>query len=56
METQIEDLAEKKPQMLGHRRLCICPSSFLIFSIGCKPSTSVDTPFDKNNFVDLSVK
>ena len=50
-----DDLAEKRPQMLGHRRLCICPSSFLIFSIGCRPTSSVDAPFDKNTFIDLSV-
>ena len=54
-EAQNEDLAEKRPHMLGHRRLCICPSSFLLFVIGSRPSSNVDSPFEKNSFVDLPV-
>jgi len=48
-------LAEKRPQLLGLRRLCVCQSSFLLFTLGCRPSPNVDAPFDKNTFIDLSV-
>lgn len=53
IESQSEDLTEKRPQMLGHRRLCICPNSFLLFIIGCRPNSNVDMPFDKSTFIDL---
>ncbi|KAF7640296.1 IRS-type PTB domain-containing protein [Meloidogyne graminicola] len=54
-EIKNDDLAEKRPQLLGHRRLCVCQSSFLLFTLGCRPSTNVDAPFDKNTFIDLSL-
>lgn len=54
-EIKNDDLAEKRPQLLGLRRLCVCQSSFLLFTLGCRPSPNVDAPFDKNAFIDLSL-
>nr|CAD2169359.1 unnamed protein product [Meloidogyne enterolobii] len=54
-EIKNDDLAEKRPQLLGLRRLCVCQSSFLLFTLGCRPSPNVDAPFDKNTFIDLSL-
>ncbi|KAI1723494.1 PTB domain (IRS-1 type) domain-containing protein [Ditylenchus destructor] len=52
---QVEDLGSKRPSMIGRRRLCICPTSFLLFAMEAKPTNNVDVPFDKQSFVDLSL-
>jgi len=50
---KVDDLVGKHPEMEGHRRLCICPTSFLLFRMEAKPTFSVDVPFNKTDFTDL---
>uniref|UniRef100_A0A914I4P2 IRS-type PTB domain-containing protein n=1 Tax=Globodera rostochiensis TaxID=31243 RepID=A0A914I4P2_GLORO len=55
LDTQNDDLAEKRVNLLGFRRLCFCGTSFLIFSIGCRPISNVEAsePFERSAFVQL---
>lgn len=51
----IDDLAAKHTSLEGRRRLCIHPSSVLLFKMAVNPAASVENPFDKDNFINLPV-
>lgn len=51
----IDDLAAKYTSLEGRRRLCIHPPSILLFKMAANPTTSVENPFDKDNFINLPV-
>lgn len=52
---QIDDLVLKRQHLSGRHRLCICSNSFLLFDMNANPTSNVDEPFKKENFIDLPV-
>lgn len=49
------DLTLKHDQMLGHRRICIRPTSMVLFKTGIRASNDIDNPYTRDSFFDFPV-